>query len=310
MAVPIIIDCDPGHDDAIAIFLALASPEVDLLGITTVAGNTTLENATLNALRVLELAGRPDIRVAAGAAGPLSRELVTAAHVHGESGLAGPQLAEPTIRPVDTPAVEFLESLIAGSTKPVTLIPVGPLTNIAMLLEQRPAVRDGIERIVLMGGSIGLGNITPAAEFNIYVDPEAADRVFSSGLDVTMIGLDVTHQALLTPEDGRLMSGTGPVGQFVSELLEYFTRRYLEIFGIPAAPVHDAAAVAHVVIPGMIEVADVNIEVEVESGLNRGRTVVDRYGVTSRAVNAHVGIDIDSKAFASLITTRLSSFPT
>ncbi len=309
-ATPIILDCDPGHDDAIAILLALASPEVQLLGVTTVAGNTTLDNATLNALRILELAGRTDIPVAAGADRPLARKLVTAAHVHGESGLAGPDLQMPTIEPEDESAVDLIARLVSASAEPVTLVPVGPLTNIARLLSERPDVTVGIERVVLMGGSIGLGNITPAAEFNIYVDPEAAAAVFASGLDVTMIGLDVTHQALLTPDHARTLAGSGPVGRFAAELLAYFTGHYRRIFGVDAAPIHDAAAVAHVVVPGLIQTAAVNIEIELGSDLNRGRTVVDRYGVTARPANAQVGLEIDSDAFAALLIDRLGSFGT
>ncbi len=310
MPIPIILDCDPGHDDAIAILLALASPEVELLGITTVAGNTTLDNATTNALRVLELAGRTDIPVAAGADRPLSRDLVTAAHVHGESGLAGPELRAPSIRAVDESAIDLIAGLVLESADPVTLVPTGPLTNVARLLEERPDVGEELGRIVLMGGSMGLGNITPAAEFNIYVDPEAAAIVFDSGLDVTMIGLDVTHHALLTPDDARRLSGSGAVGRFVAELLDYFTAHYRRIFGVDAAPIHDAAAVAHVIRPGMIETSRVNIEVETGSELNRGRTVVDRYSVTDRRPNAAVGLAIDSEAFARLLVTRLASLET
>ena len=195
MPTPIIIDCDPGHDDAIAILLALASPEVELLGITTVHGNQTLDKTTLNALKVLGLAGRADVPVARGADRPLVRELSVADHVHGESGLDGPSLPEPTARPVDDDAVSFLaERLGAG----VVLVPTGSLTNIARLLTEHPGVRP--ERIVLMGGAIGLGNITPAAEFNIWADPEAAAIVFESGIDITMVGLDVTHEAIVGPE--------------------------------------------------------------------------------------------------------------
>ena len=206
--IPTLIDCDPGHDDAIAILLALGSPEIELLGITTVAGNQTLEKTTANAIRVLEAVGRTDIPVAAGAERPLVRERRVAAEVHGETGLDGPDLPPARGQPVPAHAVDFLAERILGGAEAVTLVPTGPLTNIALLLARHPDVQPRIERIVLMGGAIGLGNVTPAAEFNIWADPEAAQRVFSSGLDVTMVGLDVTHKALMGRDHAeRLRAG-------------------------------------------------------------------------------------------------------
>src|SRR6058998_2992684 len=234
---PILIDCDPGHDDAIALLLALASPEVEVLGVTTVAGNQTLEKTTANALRVLELVGREDVPVAAGAERPLERELRVAAHVHGETGLDGPALAPARGKPVEEHAADFLaERLEPG----VVLVATGPLTNVALVLDR--GVRP--ERVVLMGGAIGEGNITQAAEFNIWVDPEAAARVFESGIDVTMIGLDVTHKALLTPEHGARLAASGRVGAFVAELLAFYHRFHAEKYGWPGSPIHDAVAVA------------------------------------------------------------------
>ena len=194
---PIILDCDPGHDDAIALLLALASPEVDLLGVTTVHGNQTLEKTTANALRVLDLVGRDDVPVAAGADRPLQRELIVASHVHGDSGLDGPVLPPPRRAALDEPAVAFMERAIAASDAPVTLVPTGPLTNVALLLERTGGAN--VERIVLMGGAVAEGNMTPAAEFNIWADPEAAQAVFHAGIDTTMVGLDVTHLAVTTP---------------------------------------------------------------------------------------------------------------
>ena len=190
--VPVLLDCDPGHDDAIALLLALGSPELELLGVTTTYGNQTLDKTTANALRVLELAGREDVPVAAGAAEPLMRELAVAAHVHGESGLDGPSLPPPSGAARSDDAVGFMQERVEESDRPVVLVATGPLTNVARYLELHGG--DGLERIVVMGGSIAEGNITPAAEFNIWADPEAAQRVFQSGLDVTMIGLDVTHR--------------------------------------------------------------------------------------------------------------------
>src|SRR5256714_11078946 len=217
-ATKIILDCDPGHDDAIALLLALASPELELVAVTTVAGNQTLEKTTANALRVLEFAGRTEIPVAAGAERPLVRAPFVAAYVHGETGLDGPDLPPPQGSPVDRHAVELMADAIRDSPEPVTLVPVGPLTNVALLLALHPDARP--ERIVLMGGAIAEGNVTPAAEFNIWCDPEAAARVFASGLDVTMIGLDVTHKALFTKKHEEKL--TGRVGEIVTALLGFY----------------------------------------------------------------------------------------
>src|SRR5690348_5317532 len=218
VTTPIVIDCDPGHDDAIAILLALASPELELVGVTTVAGNQTLDKTTRNALVTLEIAGRPDIPVAAGADAPLQRELRTAAHVHGETGLDGPELPDPSAEPVAENAADFLAELIEPG---VVLVPTAPLTNIALLFERHPEVRERVERIVWMGGAIGEGNVTPAAEFNAFVDPEAAAVVFASGIPITMIGLDVTHRALFTRAHADRVRGTGSVGRFVAELCDF-----------------------------------------------------------------------------------------
>ena len=220
MTTPIVIDCDPGHDDAFALMLAVASPELDLVGVTTVAGNQTLEKTTANALRILELCGRGDVPVAEGAADPLVRARDVAAHVHGETGLDGPDLPPPAGEPVTEHAVDFLARVIREREGALTLVPTGPLTNVALLLAMRPDARP--ERIVLMGGSIGEGNRTPAAEFNIWADPEAARRVFESGIEMTMIGLDVTHQALVTDADADELRGAGRVGKVAAELLDFY----------------------------------------------------------------------------------------
>ncbi len=303
-STPIILDCDPGHDDAIALLLALASPEVELLAVTTVHGNQTLEKTTANALRVLDLVGRDDIPVAAGASRPLIREPKVADHVHGESGLDGPFLPPPQRTPVAQHAVDLMLATIAASPRLVTLVPTGPLTNIALLLEQC----DGrnIERIVLMGGAIAEGNITPAAEFNIWADPEAADRVFRSGVDVTMIGLDVTHQALLTPSIAERLRSTGRTGTFVAELVDFFSRYHRETYGWDGAPIHDAVAVAHVIRPGLVETKRRNVEIEVDSELCRGRTVVDLWNRTDRPANADVGVGIDADGFFELLVERIA----
>jgi inosine-uridine nucleoside N-ribohydrolase len=303
--IPIVLDCDPGHDDAIALLLALASPELELLGVTTVYGNQTLEKTTANALRVLELARRGQIPVAAGADRPLARELTVAAHVHGESGLDGPALPEPRGAPVRQEAVDFMIERIVGSPRPVTVVATGPLTNVASLLERIDT--ENLERIVLMGGSIAEGNMTPAAEFNIWADPEAADRAFHSGMDVTMIGLDVTHRALVTPAVAERLRATGSIGVFVAELVEFFKLYHLETYGWDGAPIHDAVAIAHLLRPGLVEISFRNVEVELESELCRGRTVVDLWRRTDRPLNAHVGVGLDADAFFDLLVERIAS---
>jgi len=305
-AIPILIDCDPGHDDAMAILLALASPEVEVRGITTVGGNQTLEKTTANALKILELAGRTDIPVAAGAAGPLERTLRTAANVHGESGLDGPDLPPPSIGPVDAHAWELLDELIEPG---VALVPTGPLTNVALLLRHRPDIRDRLERIVWMGGAIAEGNVTPAAEFNAFVDPEAAALVFGSGIDVTMIGLDVTHQALFGPAHAERLRGAGRAGKAVAELADFFLEFHRQRYRFEGAPIHDAMAVAHVIDPTLVETLRCNVEIETRSQHCDGRTVVDRWLVLDAPRNADVGIGVDADRFLELLVTRIASLP-
>jgi inosine-uridine nucleoside N-ribohydrolase len=305
VAVPVLIDCDPGHDDAMALLLALASPELELLGVTTVHGNTSLANATANALRVLELAGRADVPVAAGADRPLVRAAAFAADVHGESGLDGSQLPEPTAAPVAAHAVDFLAERLLAAPAPVTLIPTGPLTNVALLLARWPEAAARIERVVLMGGAIGEGNVTPAAEFNVWVDPEAAARVFASGLDVTMIGLDVTQRALLTPAHAEALRAAGAVGAVVADLHAFYARFHAAAYGWDGAPVHDALAVAHVIRGDLVRTERRNVEIDCASELCRGRTVVDRWRRTGRAENAWVGVDLDADGFLALLVERL-----
>jgi inosine-uridine nucleoside N-ribohydrolase len=305
VSVPIVIDCDPGHDDAIAILLALASPnEVDLIGVTTVAGNQTLDKTTRNALVTLEVGGRPDIPVAAGADAPLRRPLRTAAHVHGETGLDGPELPEPSAQPVDMHAADFLAQLIEPG---VILVPTAPLTNIALLLERHPDVHERIDRIVWMGGAIGEGNVTPAAEFNAFVDPEAAAAVFASGIPITMIGLDVTHKALFTRAHAEHLREAGRAGRFVAELSDFFQRFHERSYGFEGSPIHDAMAVAHVIDPSLVTTRHVNVSVEKSSELCDGRTVVDLRGVTGREPNADVGVDVDAPRFLDLLVSRIGS---
>jgi inosine-uridine nucleoside N-ribohydrolase len=299
----ILLDCDPGHDDAIALLLALASPELELLGVTTVAGNQTLEKTTANAIRVLEFAGRGEIPVAAGADRPLIREPVVASNVHGETGLDGPDLPPPRASRVQQHAVDFLAERIRAENGAVTLVPIGPLTNVALLLALRPDARP--ERIVLMGGAIAEGNVTPAAEFNIWCDPEAAARVFASGIDVTMIGLDITHKALFTAAHVERLEGR--VGQMVTELLRFYGEFHRKVYRFDGSPIHDAVAVAQVIRPDLIDIEHLNTEIDVESELCRGRTVIDVWRRSGREPNSHVGVDIDADGFLDLLIERLNS---
>lgn len=309
MTTPLIIDCDPGHDDAIAILLALASPEVDVLGITTVGGNSGLENTTRNALTVLEIAGRTDIGVARGCDHPLVRALHIADHVHGKSGMDGPRLDPPTTQPVDAHAIDFIAHLVAESDTPVTLAPTGPLTNIAMLLRRHPRVTDNIERLVLMGGAVELGNVTPSAEFNIWADPEAADIVFRGGLDLTMVGLDVTHQARMGKPHGDRLRETGRSGAFVADLLDFYVQFHQRVYGMDSSPIHDAVAVADVIWPDLLEAERCHVAVETGSPLTLGRTVVDRWKVTANEPNARVGLAIDGDRFGELVVERIGLLP-
>ncbi len=303
---PIILDVDPGHDDAVAIMLACGAPALELLAVTTVAGNVPLEKTTRNALRVLSLIGRPDIPVAAGAAAPLVRPLRTAEDIHGESGLEGPEIPDASFEPDERGATRLMADAVRGSPRPVTLVPVGPLTNVALFLREYPELKDRIARISLMGGSIGLGNTTPAAEFNVYVDPEAAREVFESGLPITMSGLDVTHQAGAGPAERERLRALGRVGSVVAELLEFFAATYESIYGFDAPPLHDAVAVAAVLEPALLETRPMRVDIECESKLTRGETVCDFYGVTGKRPNAEVGVRLDREGFFDLLYRSLS----
>jgi inosine-uridine nucleoside N-ribohydrolase len=281
--------------------LALASPEVELRAVTTVAGNQTLDKTTVNALKVLELVGRTDVPVCAGADGPLVRKLRTAANVHGESGLDGPDLPEPSTTPVEADVVDFLAEVLEPG---VVLVPTGPLTNVARLLERSPAV---VERIVWMGGAVAEGNVTPAAEFNAYVDPEAAAAVFGSGVPVTMIGLDITHKALFTSEHAERLRGAGPAGRAVAEMADFFLVFHRQRYRFDGAPIHDAMAVAHVIDPALVTTVHCNVAIETASEFCDGRTVADIWNVTDRPSNAHVGVDVDAPRFLELLVERIAS---
>ena len=306
----IIIDTDPGQDDAVAILLALASPEeIDVLGITCVAGNVPLELTSRNARIVCELAGRTDVKVYAGCDRPLGRDLVTAEHVHGKTGLDGPTLPEPTMPLQDGHAVDFIiAQLREHAPGTVTLCPLGPLTNIATAFERAPDVVDRVARIVLMGGGyFEGGNITPAAEFNIYVDPQAADIVFRSGVPLVVMPLDVTHKALVTKSRNDAFRALGtPVGIAVAEMTDFFERFDKEKYGSEGAPLHDPCVTAYLINPDLFSGRHINVEIETQSELTMGMTVADWWGVSGRAPNATFMGDVDADGFFALLTERLA----
>ncbi len=305
----IIIDTDPGQDDAVAILLALASPEdLEVLGICAVAGNVPLPLTQRNARIVCELAGKPEVRVFAGCAAPLSRPLVTAEHVHGKTGLDGPQLADPTMALQDQHAVDFIiETLRREAAHSVTLCPLGPLTNIAAAMQRAPDIIPRIGQIVLMGGAyFEVGNITPAAEFNIYVDPQAADIVFRSGVPLVVMPLDVTHKALTNRariEAFRAL-GTEP-GRMVAEWTDFFERFDMAKYGSEGAPLHDPCVIAYLIDPSLFTGRHINVEIEVQSELTMGMTVADWWGVTDRPVNALFMGGVDADRFFALLTERI-----
>ena len=304
--IEIILDCDPGHDDAIALLLSLASPEVRLLGVTTVAGNQTLEKTTANAIRVLDQMGRRDIPVAAGATRPLVREQRGAAQVHGETGLDGPNLPPPSRAPETGHAIDWIANCSASNPRPVTLVATGPLTNVALFLARYPELADRLQRIVMMGGAIAEGNATPAAEFNIWVDPEAAHRVFSSGLELTMVGLDVTHQALMTPAHADALATAGIAGRLVADLYRFYARYHIERYGWPGAPLHDAVAMAYVIDPTLLETTECGVVIDTGPEPSRGRTHVDLRRAAWKP-NCHVATGIDAERFLELVVTRMSA---
>jgi pyrimidine-specific ribonucleoside hydrolase len=310
MALPVILDCDPGHDDAIALILALASPELKVLAVTTSAGNQTPDKTLNNALRILTLLGRDDIPVAAGAPKPLARELIIADNVHGESGLDGPKLPDPAFAPQAMTGIELMARSLRESPEPVTLVPTGPLTNIALLLAAHPELKSKIARIVLMGGAAGAGNWTPAAEFNIYVDPEAADMVFKSGIPITMCGLDVTHEAQVMDEDiERVRAITNPVAQCVAGLLDFFMIYHRDPkWGFAGAPLHDPCTIAWSLNPALFHGVECRVDIETQGEHTVGMTVVDRYGLSGKPANALVLLGLDRAGFIDLLVERMRAF--
>ena len=310
MALPIILDCDPGHDDAIAIVLALASPELDVKAITSSAGNQTPEKTLRNVLRMLTLLQRQDIPVAGGARKPLMRELIIADNVHGESGLDGPALPEPDFAPQNCTAVELMAKTLRESPQPVTIVATGPQTNVALLLNGHPELHEKIARIVMMGGAMVLGNWQPAAEFNIYVDPEAAEIVFQSGIPVVMAGLDVTHRAQIHDMDIERFRQVGnTVATIVAELLDFFMEYHKDAkWGFTGAPLHDPCTIAWLLKPELFTCVERWVGVETQGKYTQGMTVVDYYFLTGNQPNTTVLLDVDREGFVDLLTERLAFY--
>ncbi|MSU92268.1 nucleoside hydrolase [Rhodobacteraceae bacterium 2CG4] len=307
----IIIDTDPGQDDAVAILLALASPELEVLGITAVAGNVPLHLTQANARKICELAGRPDLPVFAGAVRPLVRDLVTAEYVHGKSGLDGPDLPEPTMPLQPRHGVDFIVETMRATPAGVTLCALGPLTNIALAINRAPDILPRIERIVAMGGGFFEGgNTTPAAEFNIYVDPHAADVVFRCGRPITLLPLDLTHQCLTTRARVERIRAIGsPVGTATAALLDFFERFDEAKYGTDGGPLHDPNVIAWLLKPELYGGREVNLAVETGSELTMGMTVVDWWGVTGRAPNVLYLREVDADGFYDLLVARLARLP-
>jgi len=310
MALPIILDCDPGHDDAIALVLALASPELEVKAVTSSAGNQTPDKTLRNVLRMLTLLKRSDIPVAGGAVKPLMRDLIIADNVHGETGLDGPALPEPGFAPQNCTAVELMAKVLRESPEPVTLVATGPQTNVALLLNSHPELHAKIARIVIMGGAMGLGNWTPAAEFNIYVDPEAAEIVFQSGIPVVMAGLDVTHRAQIMADDiERFRAINSPVARTVAELLDFFMEYHkTEKWGFQGAPLHDPCTIAWLLKPEIFTTARRWVGVETQGKYTQGMTVVDYYMLSGNEPNTDIMLDIDRQAFVDLLAERLAFY--
>lgn len=312
MARKIILDCDPGQDDAVALFLAMSSPDdLEIIGITTVAGNVPLELTQRNARMMCDLADRNTLGVYAGCKRPLVREPITAEYIHGETGIDGLDVFEPQTPLKEQHAVEFIiETLLAANEDSVTLVPTGPLTNVAAAIDREPAILSHIDEIVLMGGAMREGgNRSPSAEFNIQVDPHAADIVFNCGRPVTAFGLDVTHQVLSTRERvARIRALGNPVAEATAGMLSFFHRFDSKKYGSEGAPLHDPCTVAYLLEPGLFTSKRCNVSVETESELTIGHTAVDFWFVTDRPVNTNWVYEVDADGFYELLTARLARF--
>ena len=312
MQAKINIDCDPGQDDAIALLLAMASPEeLALLGITAVAGNVPLHHTERNARLMCDLGGRGDVPVFAGCSRPLVRELVTAENVHGDTGIDGMEVTDPTQRLQQQHAVDFIIDTLKGAEEEsITLVPTGPLTNIGMAMVKDPSILSRIKRIVLMGGAMREGgNYSPSAEFNILVDPHAAKVVFACGRPIIAMGLDVTHQVIATKDRVARIEALGnPAATATAGMLNFFNRHDSAKYGFDGAPLHDPCTVAWLLQPGLFEGKECNIEVETESPLTMGHTAIDFWGISGREVNATWIHAVDADGFYDLLTDRLARF--
>jgi len=311
MPKKIILDCDPGHDDAVAIMLAVASEEINLLGITCVGGNATLENTKINTLKICSLLNRLDIPIYAGSNKPLVYDLVTAEHVHGESGLdteGDPIIVDPNHKIKDLNAVDYIIKTCNDSEEPIYLCPTGPLTNIALSLQKDPSIKDKIKEIVFMGGAaLCLGNITPAAEFNIYVDPHAANIVLNSGIPVTMMGLDVTHKVNVNDKIIQsIKSNNNKASIFFADLMEFYSKFHRELYESDESPLHDPCVIAYLINNKLFEGKMVHVQVEEDSELTRGETVVDWLGVKRLVPNCNVITEADSKMFFKILKKELA----
>jgi purine nucleosidase len=312
--LPLIIDSDPGLDDALAIGLAVARPEIDLLAVTTVGGNADVRHCTTNALRLLDLYGAGNVPVAEGSAGALFGSIVRATEIHGEAGIGSTVLPEAATQVRPEGAVDLIAAILRSHPEPVVIAPIGPLTNIALLLRLHPGIATRIAHFCLMGGSIGDGNTTVSAEFNVYADPEAAAIVFESGIPITMMGLDVTHQAVLYPPASERLRGLGTrSGAVAAELADYALQREGQWYGTPRMSVHDAVAVAHLALADLVDVAEYDVQVDTGNGPARGRTVCDGLAVRierkGRRANAQVGIRIDRDRFEDVLVDAYSRLP-
>lgn len=310
MTTKIILDCDPGHDDALAMMLALTNPEIELLAVTTSAGNQTPEKTLNNAMRLLTLMHHQEIPVAGGNRTPLLKPLETAGNVHGKSGLDGADLPDPDFAVQPLTAIELIAQTLRESTTPVTLVVTGPMTNIALFLRVYPELKTKIAQIVYMGGAMGLGNWTPSVEFNIYVDPEAAKIVMNAGIPLVMAPLNVTHKAqILKSEIAEIGQIDNPVAHAFADLLNFF-ERYHEApkWGFKGAPLHDPCTITWLIHPEWFKTERMNVDVETDGELTRGETVCDYYELTGKPKNTEVLLDIDRAAFIQLIKDSLKTF--
>ena len=304
----IILDCDPGHDDAVAIMLAAINPKIELLGITVVAGNQKLEKTVNNALKVCNHLNL-DVPVYSGMSRPMIREQLIADDIHGETGLDGPKFEELKIKAEDKHAVNFIIDTLMNSDEKVTLVPTGPLTNIGMAIRFEPRIIEKINRIVLMGGSYQLGNMTPAAEFNILADPDAAHIVFSSGVKIVMMGLDLTRQASATKEVvEKIKSLNNKASKLFVDLMEFFAASQKNVYGWSAPPVHDPTTIAYIIDPDCIEVKPMFCEIELWSERSYGRTLCDYFGILKKEPNVDVAVKLDFDKFWNLVYENLKLY--